>query len=105
MNLNLKQVFAPILRWWMRDNRNKRAEMDIVALPLTHHELIVVIGCLNVACESELTNAAEKQTVGLIRERIGRFAERHGAWWDVEGALVATVVKTIAAPDVAKPLA
>jgi hypothetical protein len=105
MNFNLKQAFAPILRWWMRDNPNIRAEMDIVALPLTHHELTVVMRCLELACESERTDAAEKQTVGLIRERVWRFAERQGAWWDLGGALVGTVIKIIAAPDVAKPLA
>jgi hypothetical protein len=104
MNFNLKQAFAPILRWWMRDNQNEQAEKDLVALPLTHHELTVVMRCLGFACESERTDA-DKQTVGLIRERIGRFAERQGAWWDVGGELVGTGVKTIAAPDVAKPLA
>jgi len=48
--------------------------------------------------------SVDKQTVGLIWQRIGRFAERQGAW-DVEGELVATGVKTIDAPDIAKPLA
>ena len=80
----------------MRDNQNERAEKDVVALPLTHQELLLVMRCLCDASESERTDTADKQTIGFIRERIARFAERQGAWWDMEGELVATVVKTIA---------
>jgi hypothetical protein len=98
MNLNLKQVFAPILRWRMRDNRNARAETDVVALPLTHQELTVVMDCICMACEFARTEATDKQTISLIRERIVRFAERQGAWWDMEGEIVTTVVKTMTPP-------
>ncbi len=102
---SLKQVFAAILRCGKRDNQNEWVEKDVVALPLTHQELTLVVLCLCVACESARTDAADKRMIGAIRERIGRFAERQGAWWDVEGEIVATVVKTITVPDVAKPLA
>jgi hypothetical protein len=102
MNLNLKQVFAAILQWRTRDDQNERAEEDVVALPLTLQEVAAVTRCLRIACESERTHAGNRQTFGLIKERIVRFAERQGAWWDVEGKLVATVVKTVAARDVAK---
>ena len=99
MNVNLKQLFATILRWRTRGNQNERAERDIVALPLTYHELTVVIRFLGAISESERTDS-DKHTVDLIRERIARFSERQGAWWDVDGVLVATVVKTL----VAKPM-
>jgi hypothetical protein len=66
----------------MRDNKNERTERDVVTLPLTHQELVVVSRCLGIAFEAELTDAADRQTIGLIRERIARFADRQGAWWD-----------------------
>jgi hypothetical protein len=66
----------------MRDNQDKRGETDIVALPLTHQELLVVIRCLGIASESGLIDAADKHFIGSIRDRIARFAERQGAWWN-----------------------
>jgi hypothetical protein len=78
----------------MRDNRIEQAEKDLVALPLTHPELLLVMRCLCDASESERTDIAQKQTMVFIRERIARFAERQGAWWDMAGERVATVVKT-----------
>jgi hypothetical protein len=90
MNPTLKQVFAA-----MRNHSNERTgEKDLIALPLTPQELTVVTRCLGIACETERTDAGDKQTIGSIKERIARFAERQGAWWDVEGEIVATVIKT-----------
>ena len=101
MSVNLKRVFVPILQWGKRENRNQRTEKDFVALPLTHQELTVVMRGLVVARESERTDPADKPMIGPITDRIVRFAERQGACWDVEGELVATVVRTIAARDAA----
>jgi hypothetical protein len=95
---SIRKLFGSL----MRDDQNERAERDVVALPLTHQELLVVIRCLDIASESERTDAADTRTIGFIRERIARFAERQGAWWDMEGVLVATLVKTIYAREVAK---
>jgi hypothetical protein len=50
------------------------------------------------ACEFARTEATDKQKISLIRERIVRFAERQGAWWDMEGEIVTTVVKTMTPP-------
>ena len=66
-----------------RDNANGPLEKEIVSLPLTHRELLVVQRSLGVAREALATDAADKQTIGSIRERIARFAERQGAWWDM----------------------
>jgi hypothetical protein len=68
----------------MRDNQDKRPEDDNVALPLTHRELLVVMQCLVIACESERIDATDKRIAGVIRARIARFAERQGAWWDMK---------------------
>ena len=63
----------------MRDNQDKRPEDDNVALPLTHRELLAVMNCLVIACESESTDATDKQitpTTGravLISLPRGRF--------------------------------
>lgn len=73
------------LKDWLtnkQDNRNEPFEKEVVAMPLTHRELLVVMRSLGVACESQRTDVTDKQTIGLIRKRIARFAERQGAWWD-----------------------
>jgi hypothetical protein len=57
----------------MRGNQDKRPEDDNVALPLTHRELLVVMNCLAIACESERTDVADKQIAGVIGARIARF--------------------------------
>jgi len=74
------------LKDWLtnkQDDRNGPLEKEVVALPLTHRELLVVMRNLGVAHESQCTDVTEKQTIGSIRERIARFAERQGAWWDM----------------------
>jgi len=73
-----------IIAGLMRDNQDVRPEDDNVALPLTLRELLVVMNCLVIACESESTDATDKQIAGVIRARIARFAERQGAWWDMQ---------------------
>jgi hypothetical protein len=74
------------LRDWLSNKQNKQngpLEREVVSLPLTHRELLVVMRSLGVAGESQRTDATDKQTIGSIRERIARFAERQGAWWDM----------------------
>ena len=50
----------------------------------SQHCALVVMNCLVIACESESTDATDKQIAGVIRARIARFAERQGAWWDMQ---------------------
>ena len=74
------------LKDWLtskQDNQHEPLEKETVALPLTHRELLVVMRSRGVARESQRIDATEKQTIGSIRERIARFAERQGAWWDM----------------------
>ena len=74
------------LKDWLtntQDDGNGPLEKEVVALPLTHRELLVVMRSLGVARESQRTDVTEKQAIGSIRERIARFAERQGAWWDM----------------------
>ncbi len=56
-------------------------EDDVVAMPLSLDELLVLMRSLTETPESERTNAADKQ-VPRINRRIGRFAERQGAFRD-----------------------
>lgn len=65
-----------------RDNQNAEPQKDVIALPLTLHELSVVMRSLGMARESERTDAAARQAIDAILERIDRFAQRQGAWWD-----------------------
>jgi hypothetical protein len=41
------------------DEQNERMEKDVVALPLTHHEVLVVMHCVGMASKSERTNDAQ----------------------------------------------
>ena len=66
----------------IRNKQDEKTEKDLVTLPLTHQELLVVMRCLGVAGESERTDPADKDTIVSIRQGIARFAERQGAWWD-----------------------
>lgn len=66
----------------MRENPNEQPEKDIIKLPLTPEELLVVMRCLVIASESERIDDADRERAGNIRGRIARFAERQGAWWD-----------------------
>jgi len=66
----------------MRRKNEEQVEKDVAYLPLTHHELLVVTRCLDIACELTHADSADKHTAGLIRDRIVRFAERQGAKWD-----------------------
>ena len=66
----------------MRRKNEEPVEKGVVYLPLTHHELLVMTRCLDIACESAHADPADKHTAGLIRDRIVRFAERQGASWD-----------------------
>jgi hypothetical protein len=67
----------------MEKNPNERPETDIIRLPLTHHELLVLMRCLVIASESDRIEDADKQKVGDIKDRVVRFSERQGAWWDL----------------------
>ena len=60
------------------------AEEDVVAMPLSLDELLVLMRSLTTALESERTNTADKdkEVISRIKCRIGRFAERQGAFWD-----------------------
>jgi hypothetical protein len=51
----------------VRDKQDDR--VDVVTLPLTQQELLVVMTCLDIACESERIDATDKQTAGIIRRK------------------------------------
>ncbi len=57
-------------------------EEDVVAMPLSLDELLVLMRSLTTALESERTKTADKEVISRIKRRIGRFAERQGAFWD-----------------------
>jgi hypothetical protein len=66
----------------MEENATQLPEKDIIALPLTHEELVVLMRCLVIASESERIDETDRERAGNIKGRIARFAERQGAWWD-----------------------
>ena len=66
----------------MRENPKQQPNKDIISLPLTREELLVVMRCLVIASESERIDDADRERAGDIKGRIVRFSERQGAWWD-----------------------
>ena len=63
------------------------------SLPLTATELIALFKLLHEACESDKLEASPKAILTSIRNRISRFADRQGAWWDNQGEII-TSTKT-----------
>jgi hypothetical protein len=57
-------------------------ELDELPMPITSCELIVLTKCLKAASDSEQFTEPDKEVIRRMRERIGRYAERQGAWWD-----------------------
>jgi hypothetical protein len=58
------------------------SENDFISMPLRRSELVMLMRWLVIAFESERTNASDKEVITELRDRINRFAERQGAWWD-----------------------
>ena len=57
---------------------------DETAMPLRITELPALMRCLKAALEMEKINAADKEILRKMCDRINRFAERQGAWWDTQ---------------------
>jgi len=54
-------------------------------MPLRLSELTVLMRCLMTALKSERLTDKEKDIARQLAQRIDRFAERQGAWWDKIG--------------------
>ena len=57
-------------------------EEIIPPMPLRLSELTVLMRCLMSALKSEALSDKEKDVARQVAQRIDRFAERQGAWWD-----------------------
>jgi hypothetical protein len=62
-------------------------EMEIpdnqeMPMPLTSKELIVIMRCLKAALNWNRLTEEEKEIIRKMTVRIGRYAERQGAYWD-----------------------
>jgi len=57
-------------------------EEIIPPMPLRLSELPVLLRCLMSALKSEGLSDKEKDVARQLAQRIDRFAERQGAWWD-----------------------
>jgi hypothetical protein len=60
-------------------------EEIIPPMPLRLSELTVLMRCLKSAPKSEGLSDKEKDVARQLAQRIDRFAERQGAWWDKIG--------------------
>jgi hypothetical protein len=78
----------------INDRLRERPEINVVALPLTLKELQELTQFL------ARTEIADKQVIA-IKDRIGRYAIRQGAWWDAPWSttpVVTDIVWSGAAP-------
>jgi hypothetical protein len=66
---------------WKIDEREINEQQEL-PMPLTSKELLVLMRCLVLATESEQVKETDKGVVRRLRERINRYAERQGAYWD-----------------------
>lgn len=57
-------------------------EENIPPMPLRLSELAVLMRCLMSASESEGLSDKEKDVAKQLAQRINRFAEGQGTWWD-----------------------
>ena len=57
-------------------------EEIIPPMPLRLSELTVLMRCLMSALKSEGLSDKEKDVARQLAQRIDRFAERQGGWWD-----------------------
>ena len=79
-----------------RAKQAAQPESNFIALPLTPEETIVLTKALVAACRSETGDLADKQMLSTIRDRILRWAERQGAWWDDgQGKIILSVREKI----------
>ena len=60
-------------------------ENDIVEMPLSFDDLLVLMRCLKTGLESEQTKTSDREVISQVKERIARFVERQGAFWDKPG--------------------
>jgi len=60
-------------------------EEIIPPMPLRLSELTVLLRCLTTAVKLEGLSDKEKDVATQLAQRIDRFAERQGAWWDKIG--------------------
>ena len=71
-----------ILRWTERQGAENETSVDFIGLRLTQQELIVLTKNLSGVRRSDQIETADKQILDVIFNRVVRWAERQGAWWD-----------------------
>jgi hypothetical protein len=69
-------------KWFGHGDMEKQSEHQALPMPLATNELLVLQRCLRVALNSDETNEADKSVIRRMEDRIVRYAERQGAWWD-----------------------
>ena len=71
-----------IFRWTEQHTAESETSVGFIGLRLTQQELIVLTKNLPGVRRSDQIETADKQILDGIFNRVVRWAERQGAWWD-----------------------
>jgi hypothetical protein len=65
-----------LFHWLTKKRGKKTPEIELITLPLTHKELIVLVGIVLGAEGSEQMNKADKELIDGVKNRVARWVER-----------------------------
>jgi hypothetical protein len=66
-----------------------------IGLRLTFQELLVLTKNLIAICRTAQLGIADKEIVGEVSNRVVRWAERQGAWWDDGHKIITSIAQQI----------
>jgi hypothetical protein len=84
-----------ILRWTERQGAENETSVVFIGLRLTPQELLVLMKNLTGIGRSDQIEIADEEILEGILNRVGRWAERQGAWWDDGHKIITSVGQQI----------
>jgi hypothetical protein len=87
-----------IFRWTEQHTAESETSVGFIGLRLTQQELIVLTKNLSGVRRSDQIETADKQILDGIFNRVVRWAERQGAWWDYGHKIITSLEQQIDSP-------
>jgi hypothetical protein len=91
----LGRISNRIVRWAERQGADNEPSVVFIGLRLTQQELIVLAKNLFGIRKSDQMEIADKEILGGVLDRVGRWAKRQGAWWDDGHKIITSVGQQI----------
>jgi hypothetical protein len=99
MDMAYKELLGTIsnrlLRWTERQSAEQKASGVFNGLRLTPQELLGLMKSFTRIRTSDQIESADKEILEGISNRVGRWAERQGAWWDDGHKIITSVEQQI----------